>query len=35
MAGPDGGLLTAVEEDPSGKVDDRYRWVALANTNEK
>jgi MFS family permease len=21
-----------VEEDPSAKVDDRYRWVALANT---
>ena len=32
MAGPDGGPLVAVEEDPSGKVDDHYRWVALANT---
>ena len=21
-----------VEEDPSAKVDDHYRWVALANT---
>ena len=26
------GLLMAAEEDPSAKVDDHYRWVALANT---
>jgi MFS family permease len=25
-------MAVAVEEDPSGKVDDHYRWVALANT---
>ena len=24
--------MTTIEEDPSAKVDDRYRWVALANT---
>jgi MFS family permease len=24
--------VTTIEEDPSAKVDDRYRWVALANT---
>ena len=25
-------LMAVVEEDPSAKVDDNYRWVALANT---